>query len=545
MAEESTTYASAEHTASDTGLLGWGSVTVKMMLGTAVLLIPTLLASVWFSMAEHFELEEEQVANDVAQIAFAIEQSFEVIPRGSETAHQAQLHRAVGALELVENVRVVNINGQISFSLDAEELGEQFNRLDREPCSGCHLSELEPQTGAAVFDMPNGSSVYHQMTRIENHPVCQQCHMEEYSDLGVLLVSFDMSDVRAEMSHYRQAAGLTIVLAVVVVMCGIALLFYFLIRRPLYRIRNQMRRVEQGDFELGAPVTSRDELGQLYATFAGMTTQLAENRRQLQQRLTEGSQKVNALTKKLHTIDADLVKLERLSAIGALSAQVGHEVRTPLNALSMNLQLLQRQLRSHGDVEPEIIELTDNSSAEIERIAQVLNRFMERARLPTVKFVTESIQSLVRGVFMLLNQDAEEKGVSLVFSGAEDMPSLRLPGDYLRQVLINLLSNGIRACPQAGEIRVEAQLKGADRLLLIVADNGVGIPKDELDRIFKPFYTTHPDGTGLGLAVVRQILQRIGGSISVRSVEGQGTTFTVEVPTNSAVEVVDEQAKRE
>ena len=540
MTEDQTENTSTRPTPSNPALLGWRSVTVKMMIGTALLLVPTLLASVWFSMAEHVKLEEEQVSEDVSQVAFAIEQSFEVIPRGSATAHQAQLQRAVGALALVDSVRVVNINGRISFSLDPEEGGEQFNRLDREPCSGCHMNELDPSDGSAVFDMPDGTAVYHQMTRIENNPICQQCHMEEYNDLGVLLVSFDMSDVRAEMSHYRRSAGMTIVLAVVVVMCGIALLFHLLIRRPLHRIRSQMGRVEQGDFELGSPVTSQDELGQLYATFAGMTKQLAENRRQLQQRVTEGSKKVTALTKKLRTIDADLVKLERLSAIGALSAQVGHEVRTPLNALSMNLQLLQRQLRRHGDVEPEIIELTDNSSAEIERIAQVLNRFMERARLPTVKFVTESVQTLVRGVFTLLNLDAEEKGVSLNLTGATDIPPLRLPGDYLRQVLINLLSNGIRACRDGGRIQVEATLRDSRLLILTVADDGEGIPADELDRIFRPFYTTHEEGTGLGLAVVRQILQRVQGSISVESTEGQGTTFTIEVPTNSSIEAGDE-----
>ena len=123
-------------------------MTVKMMIGTALLLVPTLLASVWFSMAEHVKLEEEQVSEDVSQVAFAIEQSFEVIPRGSATAHQAQLQRAVGALALVDSVRVVNINGRISFSLDPEEVGEQFNRLDREPCSDSCSAGSSPCSSA-------------------------------------------------------------------------------------------------------------------------------------------------------------------------------------------------------------------------------------------------------------------------------------------------------------------------------------------------------------------------------------------------------------
>ena len=521
-----------------------------------MLLIPTMLLAFWIGMRRHARLEEHQMAEDVQIVADAVRRSFEIITPNSTPVHRQHVINTVGELELIDNVRVVAINGSISFSLSPDEVGQHWDRSSHDPCRGCHqdsgiAEELEPtaanneflashvQSSAVVPNSLDGTGHFNAMFPIPNQPSCLQCHQAQYEELGQLLVSFDMSDQHAEMSAYRRSAAYTIIVAVLVAMAGIALLFQYLVRNPLRRLQMQMQRVEGGQFELGAPIGSRDELGQLYAAFAGMTQQLAQHQGQLKRRVNEGTQQVSALTKRLHTIDADLVQLERLSALGALSAQVVHEVRTPLNALSLNLQLLQRELRKHHDLPSAVIELTDNYRAEVDRMSAVLSRFMHRARLPRARATREPVDKLVQDVLAFLAKKAETSGVELTSSGLHSIGALYLPADYLRQVLINLVSNGIRACGGAGVVAVDGELVDSDHLILRVIDTGQGIPEENLELIFDPFFTTRSDGTGLGLAVVRQIVERVDGRISVDSTQGEGSCFTVDLPVNRPNETED------
>ena len=527
------------------------------MAGTVLLLVPTMLLAFWIGMKRHSRLEEHQIAEDVQIVADAVRRSFEIITPGSTPTHRPHIVRTVGELALIENVRVVAVDGSISFSLSSDEIGQHWDRSRHEPCSGCHQAggiaeELDSsdtsdqflashvQSNAIVADSLGGTDIYNAMFPVPNQPECLQCHQAQYEQLGQLLVSFDMSDQHAEMAAYRRSAAFTIVIAVVVAMAGIALLFQYLVRKPLRRLQTQMQRVEGGQFELGSPISSKDELGQLYGAFAGMTQQLAQQQDQLKRRVSEGTQQVSALTKRLHTIDADLVQLERLSALGALSAQVVHEVRTPLNALSLNLQLLQRELRKHEDLPSAVIELTDNYRAEVDRMSAVLSRFMHRARLPRARATLEPVKELVQNVLAFLKQDAQASGVELMTDGLERLGELYVPADYLRQVLINLLSNGILACEGKGSVTVKGELLSSDRLILQINDTGRGIPSENLELIFDPFFTTRSDGTGLGLAVVRQIVERVDGRITVESTEGKGSCFTVDLPVKRPNEAEDE-----
>lgn len=509
----------------------WRSLTTRMIMGTVLLVVPTLLGGMWLSLQRHVAMELEQVEGDVQHIADTVVQSFEYASPPGGSVHRRHIERALGDLQLVQNVQLVAHDGNVVFSRNPEEIGTVIPTTRREPCNSCHINEGEPPVAESLtYVADDGTPIFHQSYPVPNQPMCHRCHVADMEELGTLLISFDQSDVRAEVRQFRVSAGVTIGLAILVLMGGITLLFNRLVGKPLEIIADDVRRVEMGDLEIGATSDKADELGELHRAFGRMTGKLAEHETLLQNKVKRGAERVEALTKRLVTIDADLTRLQRLSALGAISAKVVHEVRTPLNALSLNLQMLRRTMSGQDQTIPGVLELTENAHQEIERISAVLTDFMQRAKVPRAAFVEEDVDDLVRGVLMLLAADAGEAGVDLTYRVEEDLGRQIVAADSIRQILINLVSNGLVATKDGGEIHVEVTRPTQDRLRLVVSDQGIGIAEAELARIFEPFYTTRPGGTGLGLPVIRQILDQMSGTISVDSQPGEGTRVTVNVP---------------
>ena len=502
-----------------------------MMLGTVLLVVPTLLGGMWLSVQRHMAMELTQVGGDVEHVADAVLQSFEYASPPDGAAHRRHIDRALGDLELVKNVQIVAQNGSIVFSRDADEIGSTIPTTESAPCNSCHESAGSmPVQDSMTYIDGDGTPIFHQAFSIPNDTMCHACHIPDYDTLGTLLVSFDFSHAADEVRQFRVSTGVTIGLAILVLMGGITLLFRRLVTNPLALMSRGIRQVERGEFEIGPAPDRVDELGELHRAFSRMTGRLAENEAALQNKVKHGVERVEALTKRLVTINADLARLERLSTLGAVSAKVVHEVRTPLNALSLNLQLLRRMMQGHDEQLPGASELTENAAQEIERISMVLSRFMERARVPRPAWVEEDVRDLVKGVLLLLAGDAHEVGVELTYRVEENLGHLIVAADSIRQVLINLVSNGLMAMKDGGEVYVEVTRPAADRLRLEVRDQGSGISDADLGRIFEPFFTTRQGGTGLGLPVVKQILDHMGGSICVDSKPNGGTCVTVMVP---------------
>lgn len=522
------------------GTAWWRSVTAKMMVGTLLLVVPTLLAGMWMALAQHRHLEMEQVEGDVEHVADAVRQALEYVSPLAGSVHQRHIERALGDLEFVDNVRVVATDGAVVYSRIESEVGQTLRPEATQPCAHCHTQPgAPPAADDVVFESPDGRPIYHEIFTIPNQAMCHRCHVPDLDELGLLLISFDVSHAYEELRQFKRSSTLTILVAMVVLMGGIAVLFGRLVGRPLKRIGQDIGRVHQGDFDLGEPPSTPDQLGELHRTIVEMASELGDSRDRLEERVRRGSARVDDLTRRLQTISADLARLERLSALGALSAKVVHEVRTPLNALSMNVQLIRRMLRQGPAHQDSVLELIDNAHREIERISSVLTRFMERARVPKPTWSTENVDELVGGVLMLLTADANQRGVGLGYSVDESLGSLYVPGDAIRQILINLVTNAANASSSGSEVVVEVKAAGEELLRIQVIDQGIGIAPDDIERVLEPFYTTTEGGTGLGLAVVTQLVDQMGGTLAIESEEGRGTRAVVELPLSSPVEERD------
>jgi len=231
-------------------------------------------------------------------------------------------------------------------------------------------------------------------------------------------------------------------------------------------------------------------------------------------------------------LEKELRKKERLATAGTLAAGVAHEIRNPLSAIELNLRLLRDEVSSARPVHPEIEEYFEVLFAETRRLNRITSSFLQLSRPERITKVRVPIQAPIRQVVRLLESEAAGKGVSFLL----DLPTAdaEVLGDAtnLEQVCLNMLINSMQAMPQGGVIRVSCKTKSetGDYVDLVIADQGIGVPKENMQRLFDPYFTTRPDGTGLGLAIADRIVSDHGGTILVDSSPGEGTIMTVRLP---------------
>jgi signal transduction histidine kinase len=216
-----------------------------------------------------------------------------------------------------------------------------------------------------------------------------------------------------------------------------------------------------------------------------------------------------------------LVRSERLALVGQLLAQVTHEVRNPLNAISLHAELLADELRA-----PEQQALLGTVATEIRRLEAVTERYLDLARRRAPELASEDPTALARSVASLEEERLRRLGVELQVIGPE-AESVEVDGNVLRRALLNLVRNAAEAGAQHITVRVSRE---AQALAISVSDDGPGLEPGTVDRVFDPFFSTKARGTGLGLAVTRQEIEDQGGSIDVVSEPGTGTAFHLRVP---------------
>jgi signal transduction histidine kinase len=243
---------------------------------------------------------------------------------------------------------------------------------------------------------------------------------------------------------------------------------------------------------------------------------------------------------------------EKLAArsLGRLMAGVTHEVRNPLNAMTIHLELvrehllrLQRNARApvgavlgiEGNEEavPEVSgarEHLDVIASEIKRLDEVITGFVRFIRPEELQPVPVNVQLLIAEVIALVEPDARRSGIACRADASDDLPELRADPALLRQALLNLALNACQAMADGGRLTMAAHVAKDRRLALTVEDTGAGISADKLDRIFDLYYTTKPEGSGIGLSIVYRIVQLHGGEIEVQSTEGRGTQFRLLLP---------------
>ncbi len=224
-------------------------------------------------------------------------------------------------------------------------------------------------------------------------------------------------------------------------------------------------------------------------------------------------------------LEEQIQREAKLQAMGALASGVAHEVRNPINAIGMIAQRFRKEFRPVRD-EEEYTLLTETMHQEVKRIDRIIRQFLEFSKPPSLHLSRVSVTRLFEDAAAVFSSSAAAAGVG--FHMQAETVFLQLDADQMKQVLLNLLQNSLDACRPGNEIRLSGRSEGPDYLFCVM-DNGTGIPPEALKRIFDLYYTTKPDGTGIGLPMVAQIVQAHGGTVHAESEDGS-TRFTIRLP---------------
>ncbi|MBI2987296.1 MAG: hypothetical protein HYY45_11070 [Deltaproteobacteria bacterium] len=236
----------------------------------------------------------------------------------------------------------------------------------------------------------------------------------------------------------------------------------------------------------------------------------------------------NSHMKEIKSLEARVARQERLSALGGLAATVAHEIRNPLNAISMGLQRLKAEFHPTRD-EEQYSHFVELMRGEVERLNAIVEQFLSLARPLDLKPEAVRVDELLRELALLTESDAKSSRVQINVVAPANLSAVKADRNHLKQLLLNLVLNAIQAMPHGGTLTLEAKTAHGN-LIFTVADTGVGIQPDLLPRIFEPYFTTKPNGSGLGLAVARSIVEAHGGEVTLDSEPGRGSRFQISIP---------------
>jgi signal transduction histidine kinase len=326
--------------------------------------------------------------------------------------------------------------------------------------------------------------------------------------LAILLIGNSRRTYVELMRHIRSAALLVggggILLAILLSSWAAAR-----VTRPVEQLAHAAQEVASGNWNARVEVNGEDELAQLAASFNRMTAELLGQQERL-------------------------VQAERVAAWRELARRLAHELKNPLFPLQLTVENLVRARQQNPEQFEEVFrESSRTLLAEIANLKGIIGRFSEFSKMPQPQLQRVQVNEVIRGVVQLFQAQLEAPGRAKISCELQLDPHLEpvaADAELLHRAISNLVLNAMDAMPQGGALTVRTRSEDA-KVLIEIADTGLGLTPEECERIFTPYYTSKQHGSGLGLAIVQSVVSDHGGRIRVQSEPGRGTTFVIELPT--------------
>ncbi|MHB8520018.1 MAG: two-component system sensor histidine kinase NtrB [Limisphaerales bacterium] len=232
-------------------------------------------------------------------------------------------------------------------------------------------------------------------------------------------------------------------------------------------------------------------------------------------------------------LEAATIRAKQLALVGTMAAEMAHEVRNPLGSIALNLDLVRKEIGKLGETSHHAPEegnlLVNEMRAEVHRIQHVLEDYLKFARISKLQWRSVAVNEWMEEKLAFMKEEFAQAGVKLRTDFDPTLPNVKADAEQLWQATLNLIRNGLEAMPEGGELTVSTRHL-EKQAILGVSDNGEGITDEHLKQVFEPFFSTKPAGTGLGLALVQQIMIEHGGHVECESAKGKGSTFTLFLP---------------
>jgi signal transduction histidine kinase len=321
-------------------------------------------------------------------------------------------------------------------------------------------------------------------------------------------------------SRSRIVRQLLPTLSVILVAIIIATILVWRFTRPIQELSFAARRVAAGDFSFRVRASARgDEMGEFSRVFNEMLAGLG----------------------RLREVESRLHQAERSAVVGRLASAIAHEIRNPLNYINLSLDHLRTSLAPSDPQKRAIVEkLTDQLKTEVRRINARITEFLSYSRPADLQMSRVDLRAAVEDALRIVEGEAAERGIETRIEQDDALPRIVGDAESLRSLFTNLIINGVQAIEGrgngdggGGRLLIKLSSEETHRVRADVSDTGVGIPPENISQVFEPYFSTKETGTGLGLAIVKKAVDDHHGTITVTSKPGEGTTFTVTLPTTN------------
>ena len=452
-----------------------------------------------------------------------------------------QMMEEVNQHEKIERIRLLSMQGLVHFSTQPNEIGKTLEE-SLVKCEECHSENLQQtlpvlRNDNRVFRNCQGMEILSVTTEIFNQPSCYTaaCHVhsKEEKILGILEVQSSLENIVVQAGSYRNnIIAFAIFLLFLTVVC-LTWLTQRLVIMPVDSLLLHARRVSKMELDSQVDLDARDEMGELADAFNEMTVKLKKSRDEYRHLTANLETKVQERTAEIAEVHSQLVRSEKLASLGQLVAGIAHEINNPLSGILM----FGTMFAESKNLDPAQREDARIIVRETERCAEIVKRLLEFSRTSIPNKKDKSLTEIMCNTLALIEHQASMNNIEIIRDFETEIPIIQVDPTQLEQVFINMLVNASQAMPNGGRLTIRIRYDRArESILTDISDTGLGIEEENLPKIFDPFFTTKADsedgsgGTGLGLSVSYGIIQNHGGRIAVKSVVGEGTTFTIELP---------------
>jgi two-component system, NtrC family, sensor kinase len=531
------------------------SVSAKLMLSIFVVLI------IIFSLFGYFSIRDQrQHLEDAARLS--AEQQSEVLRR-SASRYMLKNDR-IGLYELMMNmadqpgmvrIRIMNPQGEISYSTAPDEVGATVDK-GAEACYGCHekskpLARLNRSDRFRVY-RTDGERVLGVITPIENEPACSNaaCHAHPagMQILGVLDTNISLAKADQGLAHESRAMTIYTALALLAVVVLSGLFVWIVVRNPLRELKAGTERIASGKLGDQIPVHAHDEVGELAQSFNDMSNRLQVAQAEITAWAHTLEERVEEKTRELKQAHQRMLHVEKMATIGKMAAVVAHEINNPLSGILTYAKLVKRWIEKNTLTSPKQEEMKgslDLIAGESKRCGELVQNLLSFSRVSPMNLAWCDLNQVIDRCLRLVQHKLEMSGIQTNLNLEPELPAAHCDPAQIEQVVLAMVINAIDAMPQGGNLWISTLVIAGFAMELIIRDDGIGIPEEHLVHIFEPFYTTKESGgSGLGLAISQNIVERHGGSIDVKSVVGEGTTFKIVLPIDSQRPAIRQEGDR-
>ena len=497
-------------------IFGKTSLFFKVIFITSIVLIFAISFNVWWNTSLHGASVEKLTHEKTRIIAEFIEEN---VVRAMNRGRHFDMHRILKNYAVYKDVRkisLVSADGIIKASTQDDELNKKVGDIEfylRE-----HDFIREETISLNDGRKKERERVYYYNTPILNRPECFQCHDRKNKIVGVLSVANSLKEMDTMISKIEIHSIILAVITIASLSFVLGFLFLRVINVPIKKLTETMKKAEEGDLSVRVDIKSRDEMGSL-----------GEN-------LNIMIEKLNVAKEEAEQYHQELIqRADRMASIGELASGIAHEIRNPLAGIQGAIQILAEDFPKEDPRK----QVADEIQKQIYKLERLVKDLLNFAKPVTRNYLPTDINELVDKVLSFF---MTQRGKSVDFKIEKNyvpfLPKAMIDPSSMEQAFLNIILNAQKAMPRGGTFTVSTLTlpqrkddgKEAQELQIVFEDTGVGIPGENLSKIFNPFFSTRSDGTGLGLSITKNIVEQHGGKIDVKSQVNVGTKFIITLP---------------